>query len=131
MLSCCVFSFENGMTFAHSPFVSFKLRHIFEFVSCKMLICWINVDSNFVLSSGFFELVLFFRLACADSSSSEFAARHGSLKLEPTWKQKNQLRTVPLERHELFTVCFPNRPIDRFGSCFCSTLDLNSHLAVD
>lgn len=44
---------------------------------------------------------------------------------------ENQLSAVTVERHDIFTVCFPNHPIDRFVSCFCSTLGLNSHLVVD
>lgn len=62
----------------YSLFVSFKFRHIFEFVSCSILICLMSVAISLLWSDWFFMLFLS-RSACV--SSSELAARHGSLNL--------------------------------------------------
>lgn len=59
--------------------MSFKFRHIFEFVSCRILICLMSVAISLLWSDWFFMLLLS-RSGCV-SSSSELAARHGSLNL--------------------------------------------------
>lgn len=68
------------------PFVSFRFRHILELVSCKMLICCINVVSSLLLSDWFFKFNLSEFDWCA-VSSSELLAKHGSLNLNE-WKKK-------------------------------------------
>lgn len=64
--------------YEYSLFVSFKFRHIFEFVSCRILICLMSVTISLFWSDWFFIFVLS-RSVCV--SSSELAAKHGSLKL--------------------------------------------------
>lgn len=98
------------------PFVSFKLRQIFELVSCRVFICWIKYANSLLLSDWFLRLSLSSFFCCAPSSS-ELLARQGSLNLHNNFDliitetvgdgQMSRTFLFPIHRLNHFAIPFP------------------------